>query len=160
MIIRGRTESDLGECVQILAEVHRLDGYPETWPADPAGWLARPGLIAAWVAAGDDGVAGHAALSWPRPGNPAAALYGDGAVLLSRLFVAPAARGLGVGARLAGHAVRQAREDGLHPVLEVLEAEGSPAIALYERLGWKLLGRTRQNWGGLDVPIRCYAAPG
>ena len=65
MIIRRRSENDLAECVPILAEVHRRDRYPMVWPDDPAGFLAKPGLIGAWVAVVDGRVDGHVA---PGPG--------------------------------------------------------------------------------------------
>jgi ribosomal protein S18 acetylase RimI-like enzyme len=79
--------------------------------------------------------------------------------MVSRLFVDPAARGLGAGAALAEHVVHEARARGLRAVLDVLDAEDSAAIALYERLGWRLLGRAPQQWGSHQVTVRCYAAP-
>ncbi|HEY3733105.1 MAG TPA: GNAT family N-acetyltransferase [Streptosporangiaceae bacterium] len=165
MLIRERSPDDLEECVRVLGEVHHTDGYPANWPADPAGWLTRPGLIAAWVAVHDGHLIGHVGLSRPRPGHAAVALFtagsgADGGVaMMSRLFVDPAARGLGAGTALAEHVVHEARARGLHAVLDVLDAEDSAAIALYERLGWRLLGRVPQHWGPRQVTVRCYAAP-
>src|SRR4029077_13417949 len=49
VIIRRRSDNDLAERVALVAEVPRRDGYPMVWPDDPAGFLAKPGLLGAWV---------------------------------------------------------------------------------------------------------------
>jgi ribosomal protein S18 acetylase RimI-like enzyme len=55
-------------------------------------------------------------------------------------------------------ATQQARNRGLHPVLDVI-ASGTAAAALYERLGWQLMATVEQQWNpGQKVAIRCYAA--
>ncbi|CAG7645922.1 hypothetical protein SBRY_40277 [Actinacidiphila bryophytorum] len=60
--------------------------------------------------------------------------------------------------RAADGAGAEARERGLHPVLDVVESDGA-AVALYERLGWELLDTVEQWWGpGQTVTVRCYAA--
>ena len=158
MIIRSRSENDLAECVAILAEVHHRDGYPMAWPDDPAGFLAKPGFLGAWVAVVDGRVAGHVALAPPGAGDAAAALSRD-AAMVSRLFVSSAARGCGAGAALLGHAVREAHERGLHPVLDVLATNSAP-VAFYERMGWRLLGTGEAQWGQNRVTVRGYAGPG
>jgi GNAT superfamily N-acetyltransferase len=57
--VRPRTAADLPGCVTALHDVHRADGYPANWPADPAGWLTPRGLLTAWAAdAGSDGTGG------------------------------------------------------------------------------------------------------
>jgi GNAT superfamily N-acetyltransferase len=76
LAIRDRTESDLGECVRLLADVHRRDGYPMHWPADPRHWLDPPEIFAAWVATLDGQVAGHVALSATSRGDAAPQLLG------------------------------------------------------------------------------------
>jgi GNAT superfamily N-acetyltransferase len=157
LVIRARTEADLDECVSLLADVHRLDGYPMRWPDNPADWLTEPGLFAAWVATLDGRLAGHVAISRVEAGDPAADLFGDGAASVSRLFVGAVARGHGTGAALLQHVTREARQRGLRPVLEVLAT--APAVAFYERLGWRLLGSVDRQWGPDHVVARCYAAP-
>jgi GNAT superfamily N-acetyltransferase len=158
LVVRSRTGGDLDECVRLLADVHRRDGYPMRWPDDPAGWLAKPDLLTAWVAELDGRLMGHVALS--RAGTEdAAAVFGEGSAMVSRLFVSPAARGHGTGAALLRQAVREARQRGLHPVLEVVAASSS-AVAFYERLGWCLVGSARRQWGPDLVIVRQYAAPG
>ena len=157
-VIRPRSGRDLDACVSLLAGVHRRDGYPMTWPDNPAGWLAEPSLIGAWVATADGRLVGHAGLSLAEAGDAAAGLFGDGAGLVSRLFVAPTERGRGTGSLLLRHVADEARQRGLRPVLEVL-ATSEPAVAFYERLGWRLLGSVERQWGPGHVVARCYAAP-
>jgi GNAT superfamily N-acetyltransferase len=164
--IRQRTEDDLDGCVRVLAAVHERDGYPVNWPDQPGDWLTQPALISAWVAELDGRVAGHVGLSRSDVGDVAAGLWSaregvgsDSTAVISRLFVAPAARGRGIGALLMAQAVREAGERGLHPVLDVV-ASDTAAAALYERLGWELLGITEQQWSPEQiVTIRCYSAP-
>ncbi|MFD8985940.1 GNAT family N-acetyltransferase [Streptomyces sp. NPDC059564] len=167
MDIRRREPGDLGACVRVLAEVHQADGYPCDWPERPADWLSPPALLDAWVAAGQDGLtAGHITLSRAGSGDAAPGLWSrrTGAparatAVVGRLFVSLAARGRGAGALLMARAVRAAGERGLHPVLDVL-ASDTAAAALYERLGWSLLGTVGQRWSASrTVTVRCYAAP-
>ncbi|MFE6743498.1 GNAT family N-acetyltransferase [Streptomyces tubercidicus] len=142
-MIRRRHNGDLDACVAVLAEVHTHSGYPHHWPDDPARWLTPDGLTAAWVAETDGRIAGHAALCGPE---------------VSRLYVAPAARGAGLGARLLRAVETEAAARGLRPVLEVKTTDAS-AIALYERLGWRRRGTERQDWGGGEwVMVHRYEA--
>ncbi|MET9699968.1 GNAT family N-acetyltransferase [Streptomyces sp. NPDC006529] len=164
--VRRRDDADLDGCVRVLAEVHGHDGYPVDWPEDPRAWLARPSLLAAWVAEVDGQVVAHIALSRGGEGDAAPALWSsragapvDGAAVVSRLFVSPEARGLGIGARLMERAVREARRRALHPVLDVVVSD-TAAAALYERLGWTLLATVDQRWSATrTVSVHCYAAP-
>jgi GNAT superfamily N-acetyltransferase len=171
LVIRGRGDSDLDGVVAVMAEVHRRDGYPMHWPADPAAWLAASRLIAAWVAVLDGQIVGHVSLSQPGRGDAAPRLAGTvpglagvgpgpaSVAMVSRLFVAPAARGHRAGAALLGQAARAARELGCRPLLDV-HSTNTAAIALYGRLGWRLLGSCEAVWGEDQVTILCYAAPG
>ncbi|WP_078843932.1 GNAT family N-acetyltransferase [Streptomyces albus] len=164
--IRPRADADLGPCARLLADVHAGDGYPVNWPDEPARWLTPPALLTAWVAELDGRVAGHAVLSRSGTDDAAPAVWSARAgreisatAVVNRLFVAPAARGRGVGALLLGRAVEEARARGLHPVLDVL-ASDTGAVALYERLGWRFLAAVRQRWSpDGTVTVRCYAAP-
>lgn len=162
---RRRTDRDLGDCVRVLAEVHQRDGYPVNWPDVPHTWLTPPSLLAAWVAERDGRVVGHVGLSRSGAGDVAPGLWDaragvdvDGTAVVNRLFVAPSARGHGIAALLMARAVGEARHRGLHPVLDVV-ASDTAAVALYERLGWHLLGTVDQQWSpGQRVTVRCYAA--
>ncbi|MCX4970700.1 GNAT family N-acetyltransferase [Streptomyces sp. NBC_00654] len=165
--VRRRGPLDLDECVHALAEVHERDAYPLNWPDSPGDWLTQPSLLAAWVAELDGRVVGHIGLSRSEPGDAAPALWSsrkgvdiEGTAVVSRLFVAPAARGHGIGALLMAEAVREAHARDLHPVLDVV-ASDTAAAALYERLGWELLATVEQRWSpDQKVSVRCYAAAG
>ncbi|MBH1938854.1 GNAT family N-acetyltransferase [Streptomyces sp. AV19] len=164
--VRARTDGDIEECARVLAEVHRRDGYPVNWPDRPGDWVAEAAALGAWVAELEGRVVGHVGLSRSGEGDLAPGVWSErnGAgreqtAVVGRLFVAPGARGHGVGALLIGRAVREARGRGLQPVLDVV-ASDTAAAALYERLGWELMATVGQQWGPRrTVTVRCYAAP-
>lgn len=151
--------------MRVLAEVHQRDGYPVNWPDQPVEWLSHASVWGAWVAELDGRVVGHVSLSRSGDGDLAPGLWSDrsGAsreltAVVSRLFVAPQARGHGFGALLIGRAMEEARGRGLHPVLDVV-ASDTAAAALYERLGWELMATVERRWGPSQlVAVRCYAA--
>ena len=163
--IRLRTAGDVEPCVRVLAEVHRSDGYPVNWPESPGEWLSDASGLGAWVAELDGRVAGHVSLSRSGEGDVAPRLWSersgtsaDRTAVVSRLFVAPGARGHGIGAQLMDRAVGEARRRGLQPVLDVV-ASDTAAAALYERLGWTLMATVEQRWSPTQrVAVRCYAA--
>lgn len=162
--VRPRTAGDVETCVRLLKEVHRCDGYPVNWPDRPEQWLTQAAL-GAWVAELEGRVVGHVGLAPAGDGDVAPGLWGERngtsrelTAVVSRLFVAPGARGHGIGALLVGRAVEEARRRGLHPVLDVV-ASDTAAAALYERLGWELLATVEQSWSPTQtVTVRCYAA--
>ncbi|WP_318216816.1 GNAT family N-acetyltransferase [Streptomyces sp. SCL15-6] len=163
--VRQRTDRDLGDCVRVLAQVHEHDGYPLNWPDSPGVWLTPPSLIASWVAELDGRIAGHVGLSRSDAGDAAPGLWSvragvsiDATAVVNRLFVAPWARGHGIGALLMAQAVAGAQGRGLHPVLDVVASDTAAAV-LYERLGWQLLATVEQHWSPEQtVTVRCYAA--
>jgi GNAT superfamily N-acetyltransferase len=78
-------------------------------------------------------------------------------VALSRLYVAPGARGCGLGAELLAVAVEYAHSVGLWPVLDVV-TDGGAAVELYERQGWERMLTVDQEWpDGQVVAVHCYA---
>ncbi|MGW2378062.1 MULTISPECIES: GNAT family N-acetyltransferase [Kitasatospora] len=164
--VRRRRTADLADCVRALADVHATDGYPAEWPERPAAWLSPDGLLGAWVAEADGRIAGHVGLVRSTPGDLAPARWSlrtggrpELTAVIGRLYVAPAARGRAVGARLLARAVAHARALGLHPVLDVL-ATDTAAVALYRRLGWTSLGSGEQRWAsGRTVLVHSFAAP-
>jgi GNAT superfamily N-acetyltransferase len=152
--IRDRTAADLPHCVAVLREVHRLDRYPLNWPADPERWLSPSNALHAWVAETERGsilghVAVHRVCSATDPSSMPAAE-------VSRLFVAPAARGYNVGTQLLTHARRWATKHRLQLVLEIVDHQRSgPAITLYERTGWRHAHTTTATWTGPEGgPVR------
>jgi GNAT superfamily N-acetyltransferase len=80
---------------------------------------------------------------------------------VSRLFVAPTARGRNLGASLLATATAYAADQSLQLMLDVVD-DGGPAVALYERLGWRLIDRRPATWtapDGTHLPVRIYLAP-
>ena len=179
LTIRDRRPADLPGCVAVLAEVHRHDRYPLNWPSDPVGWLSPPGVLHAWVAemsagavvgqgtvvghvagvahvagVGHGAVVGHVAVHRPEPGT------GLGTAEVSRLFVAPTARGHQVGAELLGQARSWATAHRIALTLEIVdESRSAPAIALYERTGWRHVDTVTATWrdpDGRPVRLRRY----
>ena len=154
--LRPRADQDLPACVRALAAVHAVDRYPMVWPADPVSWLSPPGGSAAWVVG-----------PTPADGKPTVVLghvcvvRETDVALVSRLFVAPAGRGQGLGASLLGAALTHAATYDLHLMLDVVDDDG-PAAALYERLGWRLVERRPADWTAPDgrrPQLRVYRAP-
>jgi len=156
--IRERRAADLPACVAGLRSVHEADGYPLTWPSDPAAWLSPARLAQAWVAElPEAGLAGHVAIQCDAVPGAAAEV--------SRLFVVPTARRRGVAEALMAQAVQWARQRRLPLVLEVVDEGRSSAIAFYESHGWQCTGTTVADWTGPDgspVKLRHYrrGAPG
>jgi ribosomal-protein-alanine N-acetyltransferase len=153
-MIRPRVAADIAQCLTALRATHEADGYPMVWPADPVGWLDDPRLIAAWVAVAeqDDRILGHLALVQPAPGA---------LTEVSRLFVDPGARGQGLATHLLEVAGAYAEPRRLTLVLEGV-AQSVDAIALYEKLGWRLQDSRAADWLGPDgvAPImRRYLSP-
>jgi GNAT superfamily N-acetyltransferase len=160
MTVRERRPEDLAECVRALAEVHARDGYPTWWPADPAGWLSPAGILAAWVAEVGGTVVGHVCVVTGGDEDAAGVTVGEPA-MVSRLFVAPAGRGRGLGAALLAEARQFAATGNRTLMLDVVD-DGGAAVALYERLGWRLVERRSAEWTtpqGERPWLRVYLAP-
>ncbi|MEV7332244.1 GNAT family N-acetyltransferase [Micromonospora sp. NPDC093244] len=141
--VRRRRATDLDGCVAALVEVHRVDGYPMNWPADPHRWLCEPRPAGAWVAVAPDAtIVGHVAVHrLSETDRPTAEV--------ARLFVAPAARGLALGDALLARARRWADEHATDLVLEVAVRDAA-AVALYERTGWRCTGIRTASWTAPD----------
>jgi GNAT superfamily N-acetyltransferase len=168
VIVRERAPEDVPACASALRAVHDADRYPTNWPQDAAGWLTPAGFATAWVALDDDGtVLGHVCVVQDVDDPVAAAVAGVAMPHLasvSRLFVAPAARGrgLGLGATLLAEVQAWSRRHGLQLMLDVVD-DGAPAVQLYERLGWRLVDRRDADWvtpQGNRHQVRIYLAPG
>jgi ribosomal protein S18 acetylase RimI-like enzyme len=166
LIIRARRDDDGPGAVAALVAVHASDGYPVEGVAEPERWLSPPGLLRAWVAELAGEVVGHVAVGRP-DGEDAAALWIDGRPsrevgigVLARLFVLPRARKRSAGELLVRAAEDYASRNGLRLVLDVM-VKDAPAMRLYERLGWREIGRTTHRFGpGRRVEAVCYVSPG
>jgi GNAT superfamily N-acetyltransferase len=165
MVVRSRRESDLGTLAHLLEEVHLRDGYPTYWPDEPERWLSPRGMLGAWVAETHSAAIGHVALAAVGAGSSAALwkrLTGLPPVRLasiSRLFVAPTARGAGAGAALLDAACADADLRSLRPVLDVVETNRD-AIRLYERRGWqRVFTEPWQEARDEHLELHYYVAP-
>ncbi|MFC8733408.1 GNAT family N-acetyltransferase [Luteimicrobium sp. NPDC057192] len=143
MQIRPRTDDDAPALIAILTQVHERDGYPARPLNVRREWLWQDAFVGAWVAVDDGVVVGHVALAdgFAGPGVP------EGALGISRLFVAPRATGRGAGAALLDAARVGAGDRPLG--LEVADWSAA-ARALYERLGWRQVGEGVAEWAGPD----------
>jgi ribosomal protein S18 acetylase RimI-like enzyme len=124
--IRSRARDDLDRCALLLASLDPAERYPACWPGDVRAWLSPPDLLGAWVAEDHGAVVAHVALRAPA---------GSRTAMLTRLWVAPDARGRGVATALCDVACARAAALSLLPSLEVA-CERVAAIAMYERSGW------------------------
>ncbi|MDX6283356.1 MAG: [ribosomal protein S18]-alanine N-acetyltransferase, partial [Kribbellaceae bacterium] len=109
-MIRLRTATDLDDCVQLLAEVHKTAGYPVNWPADPGGWLSPEEALGCWVLTLDGELAGHLIVT----------AEGADAALVERLFVDPRRTRAGLGRQLLEYAIDFAAEQGRRLTLDVV----------------------------------------
>lgn len=154
--LRPLTEADLPR----LAELEEALFAPSAWSlgmlteelAAPGRWYV--GIDAA-EDADDDGAAGAAGAT---PGRAAprlvayAGLWFDGDVAqVMTIGVDPAAQRRGLGSVLLGALVQRARDLGAEAVLLEVRVDNEPALALYRRHGFELLGRRRRYYQPEDV---------
>lgn len=150
-------------CLAVLQAVHSADGYPSTLD-DPHGFLVPAHEVGSWVGVHDGAVVGHVALHRPATSatldaaSRTTGLPPERLALLSRLFVAPAARGLGVARSLVRTAVAAAREEGRRAVLDV-GRDFAPAVALYEAEGWSRACADRQVVASEVFDVWVYVSP-
>ncbi|EWT03537.1 GCN5 family acetyltransferase [Intrasporangium oryzae NRRL B-24470] len=113
--------------------------YADEAVYDEADWRER--IEGAWlVQARDvDGVIGSAGLGshWEPERATTATLFG--------MYVAPRARGRGVGEALVGAVLDEARRRGKSVVVLEVADTNAPAIALYERCGFVRTGTTHPH---------------
>ena len=162
MIIRPRTPEDMPGCLEALEAVHKADAYPVIWPKDPAEWLTPETLIEARVAEHERAIVGHVGVATGEPPEAMRDLV-SGAPLgwVTRLYVAPEARGLRLGTTLLKAAQEIAAEHGRRAVLDV-ESTATAAMALYEREGWRHVHSATGDWlapDGRPARLRYYLAP-
>src|SRR5829696_2496896 len=164
--VRERVPQDLARLVEVLAAQQPATGYPVRWPLPfpVERFLVRETELAAWVAVDRGGaVVGHVAVLDVAAGWEAEAwatgtdLPVGSLAVVGVLFVDPSLAGRGIGSTLLTTAADAARDLGRVPVLDVV-SESSRAVALYERHGWRLVGRARPVWLPPDrEPLRLMA---
>ena len=165
-MIRPRRSEDLEPCLRLLHAVHLRDRYPFRWPEDPPRWLTGRFSLGAWVSECDGKIDGH--LSLHRTGETrvrpewreAVPVPADRIAVVSRFFVAPDARGRGVGSALMGAAEGHAAARDLGLVLDVAD-HNHDAIAFYERRGWKRVGTASLllDDGHSVLPVLLFVLP-
>ena len=161
MLVRPRTDADADAILELVAAVRALDRYPPFESADGyRDFFFGSAPQAAWVAERDGAVVGHVALhakSLAETMTLAAEQLGpDTAVtVVARLLVSPAARGERIGERLLEVAVGEGRARGLVPILDTV-SRLTPAVALYERTGWKRIGEFPFTTDGENLTVYVY----
>ena len=153
--IAPRHSAHLDRVVEALRLVHQSDRYPMAWPADPTARLTPDDALAAWIALSDGEVVGHVMLveggkvEYAAELAEAAGASVTGLAGVSRLFVAPAARGTGIASALVERVEDAPERRGRRLVLDVVD-DGGPAVRLYERLGWARVATGPASWTGPD----------
>lgn len=140
--IRPRRDDDLPALVAALWQVHTRDAYPSVWPANPLDFIAPP-VLGAWVAEVGGQAAGQVLLrpaGWPLPDWIKAAGLDEASAsnvaVVSRFFLRPDVRGLGLAQQLLHTACQEAARLGCRAVLDVHQ-KNLAAIRLYEKEGWQ-----------------------
>ena len=165
-MIRPRLSEDLEPCLALLREVYVADRYPVRWPQEPAGWLTGHAGLAAWISETAGALDGHLSLHGTdetrarRQWREAVPVPVELLAVVSRFFVAPAARGRGVGSALIETAQDHAAERGLRLVLDVAD-HNHDAIAFYMRRGWRRAGTASLllDDGETTLPLVLFVLP-
>ena len=165
VVIRAATAGDAAALVELARSVGR---EPEGWLLTTTGWRSAADErrflravrshpdAAVFVAETTDGVVGRLSLSRdPHPGSRHVADLG--------LMVAPADRRRGIGRALLERAVEWARGAGVRKLELHVFPHNAPAIALYERFGFRREGYRRahylRNGRYLDAILMAYDVP-
>ena len=166
--IRPRRPDDVPLLAQVLLAQQPLTRYPfrNPLPMPVDRFLHADDAQDAWTAEIAGRPVGHVCRVRPPSGHPEAEAMNEACARAHRcavddlgwvatLFVAPAARGLGVGRALLDAAVAGIRSTGLRPCLEVLPVHAA-ALAMYTSSGWREVLRVRPEWrraaAGDDAP--------
>ncbi len=165
MLIREKTVEDAAGCLDLLTQVHGIDGYPPYLPEDVPAFITPDYEVAAWVAERAGRVIGHVALHLASVDPTLAAaqratgLPAERLAVISRLFTAPALRRSGIGRALLLHATEQAHARGQRAVLDVAQGLTAP-VALYESEGWERVeSLSLQVGGGRILDLYIYVSP-
>lgn len=139
--IRTAKRSDLGALAALEERVFSSDRLS---PRSFRRLVASPGA-ALRVAVDADGLAGYG-LVFVRANSRIARLYS--------LAVDPARRGLGLAGRLLDDAGRQARRRGCRALRLEVRADNPVAIRLYERAGYRPIGRVPDYYADGATALR------
>ncbi len=116
-----------------------LEDAPEAFGASLADWSGAGDTAERWRGRLDDVAANFVAYLDDQPvGQVSGAQWDDGdQVDLISMWVAPEARGLGVGDALVEAVARWGTEVGARSVALMVKVDNDPAIGLYKRHGYR-----------------------
>lgn len=141
--VRLAAEADLPALAALEAAAFIGPGSP-AWSRDLlAGELAQPTALVLAAADGDSRAVGYAAFRHVGPESE-----------LLRVAVAPEARNRGVGRALVEDGLARLRERGVATCFLEVRPTNAPALALYERLGFRTVDRRRRYFpDGADALV-------
>lgn len=170
--IRRRTAQDLAPLLTVLAACAGDSGYF----ADDEGQLVPhaaesindPRFTRSWVAKIDAEIIGQISIMpLAQSEDPeylplwlaATAQPIEQHALIKRLFVHPKAQGRGAASLLMETAMAELAASGLIGVLDTASVARS-AMALYRKLGWREVGRTKPSWTDEPFDAVLFVQPG
>lgn len=155
-LLRPHRPGDIGWVISrhgaLYAQEYGFDGRFEALVARiGADFLDRfdPGREACWIAERDGVNLGCVVLVQARDDSTQAVI--DGTAQLRLLLVEPAARGLGLGKRLASECERFARARGYRRIVLWTNANLDAARAIYRQAGYRLTGSEAHHSFGQDL---------
>jgi len=116
-----------------------LIGYPDLPPLHETLEALQATAEELWLCQEDDAVVGVVGLE-----------HGAEEMVIARLFVAPASFRRGIGSALVAHALSRARG---RRVRVGTGARNAPALALYERFGFRRLDRGAATSGYVELTL-------
>jgi GNAT superfamily N-acetyltransferase len=136
LVLADSTEEDRPRLFEIFADaVERGDGYPESAPLRPdrfaANWVDPPVVVVGRL--GGEVVGAY----YLKPNFPGRAAH----IANAGYVVARGRRGAGIGRLLVEDSIIRAHTAGFDAIMFNLVFESNPARPLYERLGWREIGR-------------------
>ncbi len=142
------TGADRPRLFEIFSEaVEQGDGYPESAPLQPdrfaASWVDPPVVVVARLAGEVVGA------YYLKPNFPGRAAH----IANAGYVVASAFRGAGVGRRLVEDSIVRAPTAGFDAIMFNLVFESNRARSLYEKLGWREIGRVPRAVDGEPAVI-------
>jgi GNAT superfamily N-acetyltransferase len=169
VVVRERRPADVPVVGELIMRQQPLTRYPfrNPLPFPVEQFVARPGELAAWVAAvGPEGrIAGHVSVLdvTDHPIGPewaqAARRPVEELAAVSVLVVDHELTGRGIARALMDTCERHLATVGRVPVLEVVGAH-SRAAALYRARGWQVVGTARPHWLPPDEdPVELMVLP-
>ena len=142
------TPADRSALFDMFADVVETgDGFPDSAPLQTdrfnASWVDPPIVV---VARADKELVGAYYL---KPNFPGRAAH----IANAGYMVARGRRGTGIGTRLVEDSIERAIAFGFDAIMFNLVFESNPARALYERLGWREIGRVPRGVDGQPAVI-------